>query len=103
MEKCLRDSGIAHDDALVGGSTRTEAVLPMNWEGGTIHWRDVEEQTSVPSRSGRASDESAWQCECYSGRGVMKLCESGGALAVDMGVPVSQMEESIAAHTIRLP
>ena len=33
-------------------STRTETVLPMNWKGGTVHWRDVEEQTSVPSRSG---------------------------------------------------
>ena len=28
----------------------------------------------------------------------MKLCESGGALAVDKGVLVSKMEESIAAH-----
>ena len=28
----------------------------------------------------------------------MKLCESGGALAADLGVPVSKMEESIAAH-----
>ena len=28
----------------------------------------------------------------------MKLCESGGAFAVDMGVPVSKMEESIEAH-----
>ena len=28
----------------------------------------------------------------------MELCESGGALTVDMGVPVSKMEESIAAH-----
>ena len=27
-------------------STRTETVLPMNSEGGTVHWRDVEEQIS---------------------------------------------------------
>ena len=46
----------------------------------------------------RGSDEIAWQCECYSEHGVMKLCESGGTLAVDMGVPVSKMKESIAAH-----
>ena len=32
-----------------------------------------------------------------TGRGVMKLCESGGAFAADMGVPVSKMEESIEA------
>ena len=32
-------------------------------------WRDVEEQTSVPSR---ASDEIDWHCECYSGRGVLE-------------------------------
>ena len=55
MEKCLRQRDCkrnVHDVALVGGSTRTETVLPMNWKGRTIHWRDVEEQTCVPSRSG---------------------------------------------------
>ena len=61
-----------HDDALVGGSTRTETVLPMNREDGTIHWRDVDEQTYSSVSLWRASDEIAWQCECYSGRGVMR-------------------------------
>ena len=28
----------------------------------------------------------------------MKFCESAAALAQDMGVPVSKMEESIEAH-----
>merc|ERR1719383_79528 len=45
-----------------------------------------------------ASDEIAWHCKHYTGRGVMKFYESGAALAQDMGVPVSKMEESIEAH-----
>merc|ERR1712136_677436 len=45
-----------------------------------------------------ASDEIAWHCKHYTGRGVMKFYESGAALALDMGVPVSKMEESIEAH-----
>ena len=49
----------------------------------------MEGQTSIPS--------VVWQYKHYTGRGVMKLCESGGAFAADMGVPVSKMEESIEA------
>ena len=45
-----------------------------------------------------ASDEIAWHCKHYTGRGVMKFYESGAALAQDMGVSVSKMEESIEAH-----
>ena len=67
----------------------------MNWEGGTIHWTDVEEQTSVPSRSGELLMKLPFSANVTLD---MKLCESGGALAVDMGVPVSKMEESIVAH-----
>ena len=55
-------------------------------------WRDVEEQTSVPSCSKHGE-----LLMKLSGRGVMKLCETGGASAADMGVPVSKMEESIEA------
>ena len=42
-----------------------------------------------------ASDEIAWRCKHYTGHKVMKFYESGAALAQDMGVPVSKMEESI--------
>ena len=42
-----------HDDALVGGFKRTETVFAHELGRRTIHWRDVEEQTSVPSRSGQ--------------------------------------------------
>ena len=42
-----------------------------------------------------ASDDIAWQCKHYTGRGVMKLHESGTALAEGMGVPVSKMPGSI--------
>ena len=45
-----------------------------------------------------ASDEIARHCKHYTGRAVMKFYESGAALAQDMGVPVSKMEESIEAH-----
>merc|ERR1712203_232572 len=40
-----------------------------------------------------ASDEIIWHCKHYTGRGVMKFYESGAALASDMGVPVSVLEE----------
>ena len=68
-----------HDDALVGGFTRTEIVLPMNWEGGTIHWRDVDEQTSVPSRSG----------ELWSGR---NTCEFMGTSSTHSTMSVGFVE-----------
>ena len=44
------------------------------------------------------SDDTAWQCKHYTGRGVRKLHESGTALAEDMGVPVSKTPDSIEAH-----
>ena len=44
-----------------------------------------------------ASDEIAWHCKHYAGHKIMKFYESGAALAQDMGVPVSKMEESIEA------
>ena len=46
----------------------------------------------------KPSDEIAWHCKHCTERGVMKLHESGTALAEGMGVPVSKMEELIAAH-----
>merc|ERR1711874_50190 len=39
-----------------------------------------------------ASEEIIWHCKHYTGRGVMKMFESGKALATDMGVPVSVLE-----------
>ena len=39
-----------------------------------------------------------WQFKHYTGRRVMKIHESGAALAGDMGVPVSKMQDSIGAH-----
>ena len=75
-------------------STHTETVLPMSWEGGTM---GLERRGRTNLRS-----VSLWRaslaCECYSGRGVMKLCESGGASAAHMGVLVSKTEESIEAR-----
>ena len=41
------------------------------------------------------SDEIAWHCECYAGRGVMQFDESGATLAVNLGVLVSKMWEPI--------
>ena len=37
------------------------------------------------------SDDIAWQCKHYTGRGVRKLHESGTALVEDMEAPVSKM------------
>merc|ERR1740121_2116307 len=45
-----------------------------------------------------ASDEIIWHCKHYTGRGVMKFYESGEALAKDMGVPVSVLEETHEGH-----
>ena len=44
------------------------------------------------------SDDIAWQCKHYTGRGVRKLHESGTALIEDMESPVSKMPDSIEAH-----
>merc|ERR1712151_1305244 len=45
-----------------------------------------------------ASDEIIWHCKHYTGRGVMKFYESGAALASDMGVPLSVLEETHEGH-----
>merc|ERR1712137_431431 len=45
-----------------------------------------------------ASDEIIWHCKHYTGRGVMKFYESGKALAGDMGVPLSVLEEAHQGH-----
>jgi len=45
-----------------------------------------------------ASDEISWHCKHYTGRGVMKFYESGAALAKDMGVDLSVLEETHNAH-----
>ena len=52
IQECFNGKEQRFTEFVVLSSTRTETVLPMNWEGGTVHWRDVEEQISVPSRSG---------------------------------------------------
>ena len=41
-----------------------------------------------------ASEEIAWHCKHYNGHKITKFYESGAALAQDMRVPVSKMEES---------
>merc|ERR1711972_38682 len=45
-----------------------------------------------------ASDEIMWHCKHYTGRGVMKFYASGEALAKDMGVPLSVLEETHDEH-----
>merc|ERR1711975_198811 len=45
-----------------------------------------------------ASDEIIWHCKHYTGRGVMKFYENGKALAADMGVPLSVIEETHQGH-----
>merc|ERR1712061_806237 len=42
--------------------------------------------------------EIIWHCKHYTGRGVMKFYENGEALAKDMGIPVSVLEETTEAH-----
>merc|ERR1719206_735896 len=45
-----------------------------------------------------ASDEIIWHCKHYTGRGVMKAYESGTALAADMGIELSVLQETHDAH-----
>jgi len=45
-----------------------------------------------------ASDEIAWHCKHYTGRGVMKFYASGADLAKDMGVELSVLEQTHEAH-----
>merc|ERR1712137_1071326 len=45
-----------------------------------------------------ASDEIIWHCKHYTGRGVMKMFESGEALAKEMGIDVSVLEDTHAVH-----
>ena len=44
------------------------------------------------------SDDIAWHCKHYAGRGENSFYESGAAPAEDVGVPVSKMEELIEAY-----
>ena len=44
------------------------------------------------------SDEVAWHCERYNGRGVMQFDESGATLAENVGVTVSKVQDSVKAH-----
>merc|ERR1711963_506402 len=45
-----------------------------------------------------ASDEIIWHCKHYTGRGVMKFYESGAALASEMGISVSVLEQTHEEH-----
>merc|ERR1711948_154843 len=45
-----------------------------------------------------ASDEIAWHCKHYTGRGVMKFYASGEELAKDMGVPLQTLVDTHQAH-----
>merc|ERR1712083_1077082 len=45
-----------------------------------------------------ASDEIAWHCKHYTGRGVMKFDATGEDLAKDMGVPLQTLVDTHQAH-----
>merc|ERR1711937_384164 len=45
-----------------------------------------------------AATEIHWHCKHYTGRGVMKFYENGEALAKDIGIPVSVLEETHQGH-----
>merc|ERR1712187_1039844 len=45
-----------------------------------------------------ASDESAWQCKHYTGRGVMKFYSTGADRAKDMGVSLQTLVDTHQAH-----
>merc|ERR1719379_3072770 len=45
-----------------------------------------------------AQEEIIWHCKHYTSRGVMKFYANGKALADDMGVPLSVLEQTHEAH-----
>ncbi|KAI8065259.1 FAD binding domain-containing protein [Gongronella butleri] len=45
-----------------------------------------------------ASKEIEWHCRHYAGRGLMKKYDSGAALAKDMGIPESKLEETFETY-----
>merc|ERR1711988_1786093 len=45
-----------------------------------------------------AQEEVIWHCKHYTGRGVMKFYETGAALANDMGVSLSVLEQTHEEH-----
>ena len=58
-------------------------------------------KNKLPSRldlNSAVSDDTAWQCKQYAGRGVRKLHESGTAPAEDMEALVLKTPDSIKAH-----
>ena len=58
-------------------------------------------KNKLPSRldlNSAVSDDTAWQCKQYTGRGVRKLHESGTAPAEDMEALVLKTPDSIKAH-----
>lgn len=71
-----------------------------------LGWRDYatgerwKNTPSFPPRSEQGCSRLAftWHCRQYTARGVMKLYESGTAVAQNMGVPVSKMEEIVETH-----
>jgi len=46
----------------------------------------------------KAYEEIIWHCKHYTGRGVMKYYENGGALAKDMGVPLQTLIDTHDQH-----
>merc|ERR1719161_3337356 len=46
----------------------------------------------------KASTEIHWHCEHYKGRGVMRYYENGAALAKEMGIPASTLEQTMGDY-----
>ena len=85
-------------ELVVLSSLHTEIALPMSWEGGTVSQEGCECTKFRSISLCRSSDEIAWHSKHYTERRVSKFYDSGAALAVDVGVLVSKMEESTEAH-----
>ena len=80
---------------------QTETVLPMKWEDRTNcatgeMWKNKPPFSLALNKT--ISDDTAWQCKHYTGRGVRKLHESGTALVEDVEAPISKMPDSSEAQ-----
>ncbi|CAK0848795.1 unnamed protein product, partial [Prorocentrum cordatum] len=98
--------------ALVGGRLalllRRAGLLGL--EAGRIHFYDVELYTTLTRSTNLSStgpharswtgpsSACSWRCKRCTGRGAMKFYVTGEALAKDMGVPISVLEQTHKGH-----
>ncbi|KAF4691509.1 hypothetical protein FOZ60_015371 [Perkinsus olseni] len=70
-----------------------------------LHRRDYVSNTMFKNKgpfrlvlNSKSAQEIHWHCEHYKGRGVMKEFATGAALAAEMGIPTSKLEQTFKTY-----